>query len=294
MLQKIFIFLTAIIVFSCSSDDDNNSNNQEDPQNLILKKFTYKNVDFDNSSVLYFNTNGTLEKSLSLFSNITEDNAGYNIYEYNEQGNLIAKKIFNSDNEFIRNERVYMYNSQNILTSVIDYGDGENGPYTTSFSYSNNRIDYVEVETNKTGYILLDDLGRISKTGHTAGPSGIIEQELIYENNKVSEVRIPYQQGSYVFIYETDDNTNPLFDTLFFEKPLQYIILNHSLQDIDFTGIYSHLQGNITRETIHDTFYNNSYINREVSNTYNDSGYLVNATVSKFDETTEEFTFEYY
>ncbi len=284
-MKKFIVLLLTISFISCSSDDSNKDEQIEGAVDLKISKLTETHN--ENTYIRYYNENGTLSKEVFLNVGDNENNRPYALYTYDDQQNLKSIKFYSENDEFVRDYRTYEY-SNNQLVKLIDYGDATHEPYHTTFTYSTNRVDFEEVETERTGYIKFDNEGKIIETYHQSGPSFWITNFVKYKDNQVSEIS---QLNGRKYIFETVDTPNPLFQ-FFIKKPMQYILTEHYLYDIDFTFDTSYSINNVTK--ISESFENTVLGTEETTFQFNNKDYPVSSTTVRKDGSVIERTFEYY
>ncbi len=293
-MKKLFGFLfTALLLLGCSSDDSSNNNNEDNggDQNTVLniKKLTTVNSLTDYTSVTYFNENGTVQRRLGFNTGQNESTSSYELYEYNSGQNLISIKLYDANGQFIRDWRLYTYDSQERLSAITDYGDGSHLPYHTSFMYETNRVDFLENETNKSGYVVFDSQQRIIETAHDDTGLGTFQQHsFIYENGKVIEIS---KGDGTIYNNTIDANTNPLFRD-FIANPMQYMLIDQYLYDIDFTFHYSYLQNNTERVT--STTNSVVFELEETTYVYNSDNYPLSSSTTRHDGAVITRAFEYH
>ncbi|WP_026451381.1 hypothetical protein [Aequorivita capsosiphonis] len=285
-MKKIFLFLFTLVLISCSSDDSP-SEEQSGDEDLHISKLT--EISNDRVSIRYYNEDGTIIKELGMNVGDNEDDRFYTRYEYDNQQNLKSLKFYSANDEFIRDYRTYEYDSSNRLIKLIDFGDGAHDPYITSFVYSNNRVDFEETITEKVGSILFDINGRITETRHQSSPSGLTIHFISYNSdNQVTEISQP-SGTSYTF--ETNTTTNPLFQ-FFISKPMQYMLTEHYLYDIDFTFDTSYSVNNVTKFI--ESQNNFPVGTEETTFQFNNNNYPISSTTIRVNGSIIERTFEYY
>jgi hypothetical protein len=275
---------------SCSSDDtSSDTSNDDQTDNEILKIFRLTETSHDYTFIRYYNENGTIIRELGMNVGDNENDRPYTLYEYDNLQNLKSLKFYSENDEFVRDYRTYEYDGSNRLTMLTDYGDGSNSPYHTIFTYGPNRIDFEEPETERFGSIVFDDHGRIIETNHKNSPSSFLTHFISYNTNgQVLEIR---QGEDITFTYETDNSANPMFQ-FFISKPVQYMLSEHYLYDIDFTFDTSYSIHNVTKISKH---FNTSLLGtEEMTFQYNTNGYPISSTTVRQDGSLIERTFEYY
>lgn len=285
-MKKIFLLLFTVTFLSCSSDD---SSNDEQSGNDILSISKLIETSNGRTFIRYYKEDGTIIKELGMNVGENENDRPYTLYEYDNQQKLKNLKFYSANNEFIRDYRIYEYDNNNKLILLTDYGDGSHDPYITSFSYSANRIDFEESITEKIGSILFDANGRIIETNHQSSPSGLTTHFIEYNSgNQVSKIS---DAGGTAYTYETSDTANPLFQ-FFISKPMQYMLTEHYLYDIDFTFDTSYSINNVTK--ISESQNNFPVGTEETIFQYNNSGYPISSTTIRVNGSIIERTFEYY
>lgn len=285
-MKKIIFFVLTITLVSCSNDDSTVDQEQEE-QEEVSSNISKLTVTHNGSTFIrYYSEDGTITRELRMSEGENENEKPYSVFNYDTQQNLQSIKLFSANDEFIRNFRVYEY-SNNQLTKITDYGDGSHEPYHTNFSYSSNRVDFEEVETERTGYIVFDNKDRIVETNHQSGPTFFITNFVEYENDQV--VTIQLEDGT-TYTYETDDNLNPLFQ-FFLSKPIQYMLTEHYIFDIDFTFDTPYSLNNVLK--IHKSIKNIAIGSETTVFEYNEQNLPINSTTTRIDGTTIERTFEY-
>ena len=287
MIKKI-IFLSLLFIAllgACSKKSDDSPVAQQ--SNYIIKKVIESNEFSNNNYIQYFNDNGTLQKDLSFLFNQTEEGRGYRLYEYDTEQRLTAIKLYSGSDEFIRTEQSYSYNAQGQLVSRVDYGDATHPPYNTTFTYMDNRIDFIETETNRSGYFVFDINGRIMETSHDSGGGIFRYYFLSYENGQLMEIRI----GNQIYTYSIDENPNPLFRN-FISNPIQYLLERHFLYDIDFTSESYLFPNNVTNVTRNSGVGSTNY--RTTTFQFNNSNFAISSSTLRSDGAIIDRTYEYY
>ena len=285
-MKKIFLLLFTVIFLSCSSDDSNNEE-QSGNVDLHISKLTETNNGY--TFIRYYNEDGTIIKELGMNVGDNEDDRPYTLYAYDNQQNLKSLKFYSANDEFIRDYRIYEYDNNNKLIKLTDYGDGSHDPYVTTFTYSTNRVDFEESITEKIGSIIFDSKGRIIETNHQSSPSGLTTHFIEYnEDNQVLKITKP--EGD-AYTYEISDTENPMFQ-YFISKPMQYMLAEHDLYDIDFTFDTSYSKNNVTKFIVS---YNNYPVGiEETTFQYNNNNYPISSTTNRINGSIIERTFEYY
>ncbi|PVW17199.1 hypothetical protein [Marixanthomonas spongiae] len=281
-MKNVLLLLIPILFLSCSSDDSNKAEETEETVDLKISKLTEAHN--NDTFIRYYNEDGTVSKEIWIFDGSSENERPYSLFIYNDQQNLESIKLYSENDEFARNHRTYEYNSNNQLVKLTDYGDGTHEPYHTTFTYSTNRVDFEELETERSGYIKFDNKGKIIETYHQSGPSFWITNFIKYKDNQVSEIS---QLNGRKYIFETVDTPNPLFQ-FFIKKPMQYILTEHYLYDIDFTFDTSYSINNVT------TIHNIPGGKEETVFQYKKDDYPISSTTIREDGSVIERSFEYY
>lgn len=285
-MKKLFLLLFAVTFLSCSSDDTNNDEQSGD-EVLHISKLTQTNN--GRIFIRYYNEDGTIIKELGMNVGDNEANRPYTLYEYDDQKNLKNLKFYSENGDFIRDYRTYEYDSNNRLIKLTDSGDGAPDPYITTFTYSNNRVDFEETISEKVGSILFDAKGRIIETNHQSSPSGLTTHFIKYNtDNQVTEIS---DASGTTYNFETNDTANPLFQ-FFISKPMQYMLSEHHLYDIDFTFDTSYSVNNVTKFIVSQ---NNLPVGTEETTFQsNSNNYPISSTTIRINGSTIERTFEYY
>lgn len=294
--KYIILFLSLVTAFGCSSDDtttieqgqEQEEEQEQDDDEVVLRISKLTEIHRENTFIRYYNEDGTVLKELRIFDGGDEDDKPYSLYTYNNQQNLESIKFYSENDEFVRNHRIYEYNSNNQLTKLTDYGDGTHEPYHTNFTYSANRVNFEEAETERSAYIKFDDQGKIVETYHQSGSNFYITNFIKYEGNQVSEIS---QFNGKKYVFETVDSPNPLFQ-FFIKKPMQYILTEHYTYDLDFTFDTSYSIHNVVK--ISESFDNTALGTEETTFQYNENNYPVSSTTMRKDGSMIERTFEYH
>ncbi|MGJ8664766.1 MAG: hypothetical protein ACSHW7_00220 [Patiriisocius sp.] len=266
---------------SCSEDDTTEQNMEDDEQEIVLQKtktIISTSDGVQDEYIYYYNELGNIKKSSSHSVGVNEEDDNYAINIYDSQQNLLREELFFPNGDFDRNLREYTYNNQQQLISMKDYGDQTTNPKTTTFTYSENRVDFVESISNRSGYFIFDSLGRIIES--MADKNGIGQfryNYYTYENNQIKS--ITYLDTTYT--YSTNEIENPLFNN-FVTNPIQYLIVYHYIYDIDFNtdrAFSANLIANI------DANYQGSSYNFEQSNyQYNENNYPIFCSFNRSDD----------
>ncbi|MAZ72311.1 MAG: hypothetical protein CMC70_04105 [Flavobacteriaceae bacterium] len=284
-MKKIFLFVLTLTLMNCSEDDSNVNEDPEQEVSLNISKLTQTNN--GGTFIRYYNEDGTVIRDLRMNEGENENEKPYSVYTYDTQQNLQSIKFFSANDEFIRDHRVYEY-SNNQLTKIIDYGDGTHDPYHTNFSYGDNRVDFEEIETGKSGYLKFNNQGKIIETNHQSGPDFFTKNFIEYDNDQVVEIS---KSDGTLYSFQTDNTQNPLFQ-FFIDKPIQYMLTEHYTYDLDFTFGTSYSVNNVLEisESV-----NNTHLGTETTIfEYNNQNLPVNSVTTRVNGSIIERTFEYH
>ncbi len=295
MIKNLSFILIAVFFVGCTSDNADNQNeeqneNQEENVELVLQRYTHTTFNQfpdPEAIIIDFNQNGTIDRYK--FEVHTGVPTGYFKYEYNSNGTINRIDHYTDSGDFEETVMEYTFDSQGRLTQFIDYGSQGGIGQTTNFTYDGNTVNFEEVETGKTGYVIFDSQGKILETNHNSGPEQFTRSVLTYDAKGllIEVYNFVSDNLSYTMTIDYDSNINPLFQ-MYSGDPLVYI--SPGIHDIDFTGTFNPFSANnVTRNAIP------GLENRidETTYEYNAEGYPTMGTTLRNGELRTEHKFEY-